>query len=362
MVNYCCGRPHLKCFSVSVIVSVAVIAFLHLNQNKSVLRSLITKTENVKSYDLKNQTTPNYGTVIYEKTDTTQITVPNSKPSPVFKQEKYPQISTRYPVSIDQLWAPITKNAQARRVAFYNDRESKTFKSPALLVPTFSDPRIQSAHSLNNMYAKVVYYNDTEICYSKTPGKTLKIRYIPPSRTEFVKEYFLIFELPTKEVPKALLLSEHSDCSSLSSYISVFYEKEDHSKPKLDFIVCLHQPIYSMYNPETVAAWFETNRALGAQKIIVYYQEDIDNINHIVQKYVDEGFVEVFGWYSNFTSRFDNCFGQILLMAECQYRNMYTTKYMVFHDLDELIIPQQDPTWHGMMKTLDSPKKKNSPI
>ena len=262
-------------------------------------------------------------------------------------KEKYPQISTRYPVSIDQLWTPISSNSHSRRLAFYDDRGP----SPVVLVPTLFDPRIDPKK--HPIYARVVYKNDKEICYSKA-GKWIPLRY-GQRKTEVVKGCLLYFYLPTKDVPKALLLSEHSDCSSPSSYISVFYEKEDPAKPKLDFMVCLHQPLYSMYNPETVAAWFEMNRALGAQKIFVYYQEDIDNVNHIVQKYVDEGFVEVFGWYSNFSSRLDNCFGQILLMVECLYRNMFTTKYMVLHDVDELIIPQQDPTWHGMMKKLDSP-------
>ena len=233
-------------------------------------------------------------------------------------------------------------------MAFFDDRKS-SFNSSVILVSAFYNPRIDTKKHL--IYARVVYKNDTEICYSKLPGNWNKLRH----HAEFVKAYLLIFDLPTKEVPKALLLSEHSDCSSPSSYISVFYEKEDPAKPKLDFIVCLQQPLYSMYNPETLAAWFEMNRALGAQKIFVYCQEDIDHVNHIVQKYVDEEFVEVFGWYSNVTTKYECCQGQILLMLDCLYRNMFTTKYLVFHDLDELIIPQKDPTWHGMMKTFDNP-------
>ena len=281
-----------------------------------------------------------------------ELTVPPAEATElsISVDEKYPQISTRYPVSINQLWTRIGSNAHARRLAFFDDRQS-SFRSPVILVSAFYDPRIDG--NKHPMYARVVYKNDEEIC-SKSPGKWVQLRHGQP-KTEIVKGCILFFYLPTKEVPKALLLSEHSDCSNPSSYISVFYEKEGHSKPKLDFVVCLHQPIYAMYNPETLAAWFETNRALGAQKIIVYYQEDIDNINHIVQKYVDEGFVEVFGWYSNFTTKYDNCYGQVLLMLDCLYRNMFTTKYLIFHDLDELIIPQKDPTWHGMMKTLDGP-------
>ena len=290
-------------------------------------------------------------------TGPSELTAPPAKPSAEpsvvsVNKEKYPQISTRYPVSIDQLWTRIANNAHARRLAFFDNRKS-SFNSPVILVSAFYDPRIDTKK--HPMYARAVYKNDEEIC-SKSPGKWVQLRFGQP-KTEVVKAYLLIFDLHTKEVPKALLLSEHSDCSSPSSYISVFYEKEDPAKPKLDFIVCLHQPLYSMYNPETLAAWFEMNRALGAQKIFVYYQEDIDHVNHIVQKYVDEGFVEVFGWYSNVTTKYDNCHGQILLMLDCLYRNMFTTKYLIFHDLDELIIPQKDPTWHGMMKTLDNPTK-----
>ena len=82
----------------------------------------------------------------------------------------------------------------------------------------------------------------THECYSKLRGKWNQLRFGRQPKTEVVKPYLLTFNFPTKEVPKALLLSEHSNCFNPSSYISVFYEKDDLAKHKLDFVVCLHQP------------------------------------------------------------------------------------------------------------------------
>ena len=98
----------------------------------------------------------------------------------------------------------------------------------------------------------------------------------------------------------------------------------------------INPAIYSaLYSPETVAAWFETNRALCAQTIIVYYQENIHR-SHCA-KICSVRMVQ------QCHHNINNCFGQMLLTLNCQYRNIFTTKYLIFHDLDEMIIPQKDP-------------------
>ena len=50
-------------------------------------------------------------------------------------------------------------------------------------------------------------------------------------------------------------------------------------------------------------------------------------------------------------------YGELLLMHDCLYRNMYAAKYLVFVDMDELILPIQHNNWTSMMKEIDTSPK-----
>jgi hypothetical protein len=45
-------------------------------------------------------------------------------------------------------------------------------------------------------------------------------------------------------------------------------------------------------------------------------------------------------------------FAQLAALNDCLYRNMYVSKYVVFQDLDEFIIPRKQLTWTDMLQNL----------
>ena len=260
----------------------------------------------------------------------------------------YPPITTKYPTTIDDVWIHIA-NTYTRRVAHYDRRTS----NPILFTLTAIDPHVDK--KMYKFYAKIVYTNGSAMCLSDGPGSWKKVhRHWRPG--EVANFYKLVFQLPTNDIPEVMFISKKKDCSHLSPYISVFKDE----KRKYQFTVCLHNTLFYIADGdhERLAAWIEMNRALGAEKIFIYYQDlkENDKLIKTVQKYIDRGLVEAYGWYNNFSQYVENRFGQHMLIYDCMYRNMYQSKYVVLNDLDEYIVPREVPTWSEFMEKYDRPK------
>ena len=271
-------------------------------------------------------------------------------------ENKCPPIDMLYPTPTDKLWTYVTGNTFARRSAHYDDRKS-LFEQPVLLAFVFRDEALEKG-PLPDVYAKVVYSNGVEKCLSQKAVWEVR------SKSKYTQNqphlgygYVLTIEgLPFPfERPNCLFLSTDEYCLRPSSYINVYWNRP---RTKLDFAICLHQPLFKISDHQHVAAWIEMNRSLGAQLITLYYQENnTDQVISTIQKYVNEGFVIAISWHQNITTENDRNYGQQILDMDCLYRNMHVTKYLAFHDLDELLVPHQSVTWHGLVKQLDRPKR-----
>ncbi len=264
----------------------------------------------------------------------------------------YPPITTKYPTTIDDVWIHIA-NTYTRRVAHYDNR-TISWGGPVLFTLTAIDPRINPEKLM--FYGKIIYSNGSTTCLSDAPGVWIKIhdQWRPG---EVIDYYKLVFQSPTYDIPEVMFISEEKDCSHLSPYISVF---KDETERKYQFTVCLHNSLFDIVDGdhERLAAWIEMNRALGAEKIFIYYQDlkENDKLIKTVQKYIDRGLVEAYGWYNNFSQYVENRYGQAMLINDCMYRNMYQSKYVAFHDLDEVIVPHEVSTWNEFMKIYDRPE------
>ena len=257
---------------------------------------------------------------------------------------QFPPVSINHPSPVSSVWTRVSDSTLAYRVAHYDSR-TISWGGPVLIALLLHDEHMADKPDL---YAKIVYQGGIETCL-ETKGSWKNIRK-PKDAREHVEGYIVLYSV--KHRPVSTLLCLKSDCSKCSSHLSVYWEER---VKKLDFAVCLYQPLFQICDHERVIAWIETNRALGAQKITVYYQESYKNVRESIQQYVDEGFVEAFSWHQNFTRLTDNCFGQALVAFDCLYRYMHRTNYLAMFDLDELLVPLKSPTWHGLIKELDEP-------
>ena len=127
-------------------------------------------------------------------------------------------------------------------------------------------------------------------------------------------------------------------------------------QPKYEYAVCLSGPLKKSYKDnEQFVQWLEIQKAFGAERFVIYNHTgsmELDNYFKLYDDVIDKitwelppdlGNIKLYSVLWNY--------GQQVIINDCLYRYMYATKYLVFVDLDELIVPRCDGcmTWSDMM-------------
>ncbi|XP_050401585.1 uncharacterized protein LOC126818293 [Patella vulgata] len=124
--------------------------------------------------------------------------------------------------------------------------------------------------------------------------------------------------------------------------------------PQVEFAVCFPAVTSKYNNIFELVQTVEMARILGAQKFYIYDHGAPPEIRRILHLYRQQGLFEVIEWkLPVFEIHY---FGQLVAVNDCLYRNVGITKYVLFMDLDEMVIPRQHSTWLEMMKVLDKEK------
>ncbi|XP_066436506.1 uncharacterized protein [Eleutherodactylus coqui] len=152
------------------------------------------------------------------------------------------------------------------------------------------------------------------------------------------------------------------DFTSLSRFEIRNRERKEFSA---NFTVCISTMYGNFNNVLQFIQTMEMYKLLGAQKVTIYVKNCSLWVERILDYYSKEGLVEVVPWPiqkylrpSNQWFHDDNddndigYYGQISTLNDCLYKNMYTSKYVLFNDLDEIILPFEHMTWDGMMEEL----------
>ena len=131
-------------------------------------------------------------------------------------------------------------------------------------------------------------------------------------------------------------------------------------RPEYNFTVCLHKALMENYNNTAqLVEWVEVNRVFGAQHFVVYNFSSETNLLPFIDHYVKEGIMEYRRWPLNhLESQIENWNAQNGVMFDCEYRYMFTSKYLVMTDIDEVVVPRKHDTWMEMLH--DSPCRNNS--
>ena len=142
-----------------------------------------------------------------------------------------------------------------------------------------------------------------------------------------------------------------SNCtgSPLIQDLPMYYKTDE---KQIEFAVCLYKGIIAKDTSLLdIASWIEINRAIGVEHITMYNQDIGPNITKLLSSYQDEGFVSLIDWkIHNPEKRIANN-GQVATTNDCFYRYLRRAKYILFIDLDELIIPHAAVTLGDMMRS-----------
>ncbi|XP_053551365.1 beta-1,4-galactosyltransferase galt-1 isoform X2 [Bombina bombina] len=167
-------------------------------------------------------------------------------------------------------------------------------------------------------------------------------------------------------------VSVHWSTTENISYMPMFEIKnrdvknQGHGKFTVDFTIC----ISTMYGNSTNILQFiqaiEMYKLLGVQKVVIYKNGCSVPMERVLDYYIKEGVLDIVPWplnkylktsgswhYAMDPTNDIGYFGQLAVLNDCMYRNMYTSKYVLFNDIDEIILPKIHKDWKEMMEFLE---------
>ena len=210
----------------------------------------------------------------------------------------------------------------------------------------------------NRSLAKQEFY-----CAFQYPDKT-SVCLEQPAKQEYLNQgdeklhhdswaYALSCNVPLHLLtPEYVLISTDRNCDSPhSSWIPVSRRP---SKDNVTFGVCIETPLFGSITISTVIEGIERNLALGAKWLTVYVQQVSPSVMKVLKGYEEDGLLEIVEWnLSKQDIANSHYYAESVCITDCLYRNMYRVKYLVFTDLDEIIVPQKHRNWGEMMLAID---------
>ena len=166
--------------------------------------------------------------------------------------------------------------------------------------------------------------------------------------------YILSCKLPkelSRTPPCSVLVSSTTVPTNTSEWFKV------HSSTgirKNIFEVCV-PPLFGKIDDTNFIAFIELARMFGAERIHFYNHQVSPSVLAVLSYYRELGVVSVLPW--KLDSRLKQIKrlhynGQSVSIHDCLYRNMFSTHFLAFMDLDEMFVPKNHTNWVSMITSL----------
>lgn len=198
-----------------------------------------------------------------------------------------------------------------------------------------------------DLYCLLTDDSGNSVC-AETPINTVLIK---PATDEYkYHQYLYICNISLSAITPTFVSFRSKMCLEPSPRIPVIQiHTESNSSKK--FGVYVHSPLFHVHDAQFIIQTIEMNRILGAQWFTFYIHDVGQDVRRVLEEYSKEGVVDVVrSTLPDISVRY---YGQHLLMHDCGYRNMYKVKYMLYTDLDEIVVPQNSQNWDQMMTQID---------
>jgi len=140
--------------------------------------------------------------------------------------------------------------------------------------------------------------------------------------------------------------------NSLDLFVSESLPLLNVPSPEVNFTVCVPPPHNHFNDYRRLVEMIEVNRMFGAQRLVFYNYSTGPDVATVLRRYESEGLVSVIPWRIPLlvdtwppgeppVKPEIHYFGQVAALNDCLYRNMFTSRYIVFTDLDELLVPRR---------------------
>ena len=123
------------------------------------------------------------------------------------------------------------------------------------------------------------------------------------------------------------------------------------------FTVCLHSPFdFKEDRSHEIVEWVELNKLMGGDRFVFYNYSSHTKNDAIFKLYQRNALVDIVQWRP--PERADiHYLGQVASMTDCLYRNFHSSKYIIYLDLDEFIIPRRESIHNWSDLLLVQPKR-----
>ncbi|KAK2153400.1 hypothetical protein LSH36_298g01071 [Paralvinella palmiformis] len=157
---------------------------------------------------------------------------------------------------------------------------------------------------------------------------------------------------PDMPQPVAVSLSSEACSEPIGMFKLHTFDRSTPTESLPKFSVCLASPMRLNYSePGEMVDWIEVHKLFGVSKYNMYVHDVANNVQPFLDYYGDRGEMTTLQWKLPPEIRDPResvkAFGQLAMINDCLYRNMYKSKYLVYLDLDEMMVPR------GTSKTLE---------
>ncbi|XP_017272535.1 uncharacterized protein LOC108236413 [Kryptolebias marmoratus] len=162
-----------------------------------------------------------------------------------------------------------------------------------------------------------------------------------------------------------LLTQPRADNKSNYTWIPIRNKKTSGKhEEKMNFTVCISSLFGDYNNVLQFAQTLEMYRLLGVNRVVIYNTSCGPDLDRLLQSYAQEGFVEIVlwpidkhfkttrGWHFSQYGGEISYYGQNTKLNECIYRSMENSRYVLLHDIDQIIMPYQHSNLMSLMDTL----------
>ncbi|CAL8318468.1 unnamed protein product [Lota lota] len=163
------------------------------------------------------------------------------------------------------------------------------------------------------------------------------------------------------------LVSENGEDLSNLTFLPVLNQYAPApSRLPLNYTLCMPTLFNSYDNVLQFVQAMELYQLLGIQRAIIYKTSCSATMETVLQYYSNVGFLQVLPWpidshlkpSSNWLPSLSpgdiHYYGQIPANNDCVYRNMYSSRYVLMHDPDEVIMPTGNVSFQTLMSDLET--------
>lgn len=182
------------------------------------------------------------------------------------------------------------------------------------------------------------------------------------SFSRYTSCYFLcpLHQFSFKATPSSISVVNKYKCAQPLNHIVITQNRPKKKIPRKEFTLCV-SPLHFHYSRAyELVQWIEINQFFGADYFVFYNETVHTNVQQVLKQYIKEGIAETVQWHLPVNvdtwpkkSSVDiHYFGQLAAINDCLYRNQYKSKFLVFMDVDEFIVPRNYKNWTMMFDSL----------